>query len=347
MERVRLGKTGMFVSRIGFGGIPIQRLSEVNAVNVVKKCIELGVDFIDTANAYTTSEERIGKAISVQRKNLAIATKTLARTKKGVEEHLKLSLMRLRIGYIDLYQIHNVSDLDTWRKIRSRNGPLATLEEAKRQGMIRHIGVTSHSLDMAKELVKSGLFETIMFPLNYITHEAVDELLPLAKANDVGFIAMKPLEGGRLDNISLALKYILQFPDVVTIVGIQKVTEVEEIVRIIKGPLLITKFDTVAIDKERREMGSLFCRRCDYCQPCSADIPISLIMDYPSLVLRLPSESIYSDWVADAMDKAAKCTKCGDCEERCPYGLPIQEMLEDYVRQHRTGKSMHLENQGS
>jgi predicted aldo/keto reductase-like oxidoreductase len=346
LEKVRLGKTGMTVSQIGFGGIPIQRLSEGDAVNVVKRCIELGIDFIDTANAYTTSEERIGKAISNQRKNLIIATKTLARTSEEVRKHLKLSLTRLRTGYIDLYQLHNVSDLSTWERIRKPNGPLKTLEEAKRQGLVRHVGVTSHSLDMARELVKSSLFETVMFPLNFITHEAADELLPLARVNDVGFIAMKPLEGGRIDSISLAFKYLFQFPDLVTIVGIEKVGEIEEIVRILKGPLSITESDKAEIDRQRREMGSLFCRRCDYCQPCTADIPISLVMDYPSLVRRLPPERIYSDsdFLNDAMEKAANCTKCGDCEGRCPYGLPIQEMLEKYVSQHQTGKSTYLKN---
>ena len=346
MKKVRLGKTGINVSQIGFGGIPIQRLSEVDAINVVRRCIELGLDFIDTANAYTTSEERIGKAISVQRENLVIATKTLARTSEEVKEHLELSLKRLRTNYIDLYQLHNVSDLDAWKLIREKNGPLTTLEEAKRQGVIRHIGATSHSLDMAKELVKSGIFETIMFPFNFITHEAADELLPLTRINDVGLIAMKPLEGGRLQNVGLAFKYLCQFSDVVTIVGIEKVGEIEEIVEILKGPLSVEELDKLEIERQRREMGSLFCRRCDYCQPCTTDIPISLVMDYPSLVRRLPPERIYSDsdFIDDAMQKAANCTKCGDCEKRCPYGLPIQDMLDKYVRQHLAGKSVYLEN---
>jgi predicted aldo/keto reductase-like oxidoreductase len=342
MEKVRLGKTGINVSRIGFGGIPIQRLSEVDAINVVKRCIELGIDFLDTANAYTTSEDRIGKVISTQRENLVIATKTLARTSEEVKEHLELSLKRLRTDYIDLYQLHNVSDLDAWKRIRERNGPLTTLEKAKRQGIIRHIGVTSHSLDMAKELVKSGFFETIMFPFNFITYEAADELLPLTRINDVGLIAMKPLEGGRLDNVGLAFKYLCQFSDVVTIVGIEKLGEIEEIVEILKEPLSIEEHDRVEIDRKRNELGILFCRRCDYCQPCTVGIPISLVMDYPSLVRRLPPERIYSDFVDDAMEKAANCTKCGDCEERCPYGIPIQDMLYKYVSQHQVGKSMYL-----
>ena len=130
----------------------------------------------------------------------------------------------------------------------------------------------------------------------------------------------------------------------VTIVGIEKVDEIEEIVRILEGPLSVTKSDKAEIDRQRREMGSLFCRRCDYCQPCAADIPISLVMDYPSLIRRLPPERIYSDFVDDAMEKAVNCTKCGDCEERCPYGLPVQEMLDKYLNQHQAGKSLYLEN---
>jgi predicted aldo/keto reductase-like oxidoreductase len=182
-----------------------------------------------------------------------------------------------------------------------------------------------------------------MFPFNFITHEAAYEILPLARANEIGFIAMKPLEGGRLENVTLAFKYVRQFTDLVTVVGIQKLGEIEEIVRLQEESSPITEFDQAEIERQRREMGSLFCRRCDYCQPCSADIPISLAMDYPSLVMRLPPDVIYSDWVADTMKKAANCTKCGDCEERCPYGLPIQEMLENYVTQHQIGKLRYQE----
>ena len=333
----------MMVSKLGFGSIPIQRVSEDDAIAVASKCLDLGTTFIDTANAYTTSEERIGKAISGRREGLVIATKTLARKGDEVESQLKLSLQHLGIKSIDLYQFHNVSDSDTLGTILNPDGPMAVTAEAKRLGLVKHVGVTAHSLDIAKQLVKSDHFETIMFPLNLITCEAADELLPLAREHDVGFIAMKPLEGGRLTNARLAFKYLLQFPEVVTIVGIEKVEEIIEIVDILKGPLAITKSEQKEIGRLRRQLGKRFCRRCDYCQPCTQGIPISVVMDYPSLFKRLPPEKIFYGFVADAMERATQCTKCGECEERCPYGLPIQEMLEDYVKRYQTEKVKYWE----
>ena len=233
MEKIRLGRTDLMVTRLGFGGIPIRRMSnEDAAIAIVKGCLDLGINFIDTANDYFTSEERIGKAIAGRREGLILATKTKSRTREGVESHLKLSLKRLQTEFIDLYQFHAVdyaSDLDS---ILAPDGPLAALREAKEMGLIKHIGVTSHSLDIAIEAVKTDHFETVMYPLNITKTEAVDELLPLAREHDVGYIVMKPLAGGRLDNVSLAFKYLFQFPDIVPIPGIGEVREMEEIIQV-------------------------------------------------------------------------------------------------------------------
>jgi len=341
LEKVRFGKTDMMVSRLGFGGIPIQRVSEDEAVAVVRKCVELDINFIDTANAYTTSEERVGKAIAGCREDLIVATKTIERTPDAVAAHLKLSLERMQTDYIDLYQFHNVSDPAAVAAICDPNGPMAVVAEAKRQGVVRHIGVTSHSLDMSKELVKTDLFETIMFPLNFITSEATEELLPMVEERDMGFIAMKPLEGGRLSNVALAFKYLYQFPRVVTIVGIEKEEEIVEIADILKGPMGITEADKLEMERYRQELGKVFCRRCNYCQPCTQEIPIAIVMDFPSLFLRLPPHRIFSGFIAEAMEKAATCIKCGDCEERCPYGLPIQDMVEDYAGRYQAEKAKY------
>jgi len=235
VEKIRLGKTGMMVSRLGFGGIPIQRVSEDKAVAVVKRCLELGITFIDTANVYTTSEERIGKAISGRREGLILATKSTSRTREGVESHLKLSLEHLGVESIDLYQFHGVEDSRNLEMVLDPKGPMGVVEEAKRAGLVKHIGITSHSMDTAKEAVKTDRFETIMHPLNVVAHEAADELLPLAREHDVGFIAMKPLAGGKIDNITLAFKYLFQFPDVVPIPGIGEIREIEEIVQMLEG----------------------------------------------------------------------------------------------------------------
>jgi len=236
MEKIRLGRTEMMVSKLGFGGIPIQRVSEDEAVAVVRRCLELGITFLDTANDYGTSEERIGKAISGQREEVILATKSWDRTGEGVERHLKLSLEHLGVEYIDLYQFHSVNDSKNLDMVLAPNGPMAVVEEAKRAGLVKHIGISSHSMDLAKEAVKSDRFETIMFPFNVVAYQAADELLPLAREHDVGFIAMKPLAGGKIDNITIAFKYLFQFPDVVPIPGIGKIREIEEIIQVLEGP---------------------------------------------------------------------------------------------------------------
>ena len=341
METIRLGKTDMMVSKLGIGGIPIQRASEGEAVAVVRRCLELGINFIDTANAYTISEEYIGKAISGRREGLILATKSTSRTSDGIESHLELSLKRLGVESIDLYQLHGVNDFDAYAKVLDPDGPMATVQEAKRAGKVKHIGITPHSMDVAKEAVKSDRFETIMFPFNFIVREAADELLPLAREHDVGFIAMKPLAGGMLTNVTIAFKYLFQFPDVVSIPGIQKIPEIEEIVQVLAEPRSITEAEQSEMQRFREELGTRFCRRCDYCQPCSEEIPISIVMVSASFAKLEPPANLFSGWIAKAMEKAANCTECGECEERCPYHLPIREMIAEQVKWYQAEKSKY------
>ena len=347
MEKIRLGKTNMMVSRLGFGGIPFRRVPEDEAVTVVRRCLELGVTFIDTANVYTTSEERIGKAISGRQEGLILATKSLARDRNGIASHLQLSLKQLGVETIDLYQFHNVSDFTTLDRILDPSGPRAVVEEAKRAGKVKHIGITSHQIDVAKKAVESDQFETIMFPFNFITCEAADELLPLAREHDIGFIAMKPLAGGMIDNATIAIKYLFQFPDVVSIVGIEKVHEIEEIVQLLDGPWAITEAEEAEMQRFREELGTRFCRRCDYCQPCPAEIPISTVMEFASFVKRVPPDVLFRATFIDAAEKAANCTECGDCEERCPYHLPIREMIAEQVELYQAEKRKYEEQLAS
>jgi len=343
LEKVRLGKTDILVSRLGFGGIPIQRLNEDEAVAVVKKCLDLGITFLDTANAYTTSEERIGKAVAGRREGLVIATKSLSRKREGVEKHLKLSLERLKVEYIDLYQFHGISDFNSLDMVLDPSGPIDVVEKARDMGLVKHIGITSHQMDVAKKAVASGRFETIMFPLNFVTSEAADELLPLCREHDVGFIAMKPLAGGMIFNAKIAFKYLLQFPDIVTIPGIEKVSEIEEIVQVSEGPQKMTAAELEEMQKLKQELGTRFCHRCDYCQPCQESIAISTVMMYPSLARRLPPEHLFSGFWGQIVEKAAGCTQCGECEERCPYHLPIRDMLAEFVEQYRKDNSKYQE----
>ena len=329
MKSTRLGQTEMQVSRVGFGGIPIQRLREAEAVGVVQRCLDLGVTFLDTANGYTTSEERIGKAIAGRREQVVIATKTTARDKATAQEHLELSLRRLHTDTIDLWQFHNVSSFEAYERVLGTDGAMEAAQEALRAGKIRHIGITSHSMDVALKAVPSGLFETIQFPFNFITNEAAAELLPLARKHDLGFIAMKPFAGGLLDDANLAIKYLLQFDTVVPDPGIERIEEIEEIVGIVNGPWELTPRERREMERIRAEVGTRFCRRCGYCQPCPEGVHIVVVMNLHSFWKRFPPEVSMTGWAATAAETVRQCVQCGECEEKCPYGLPIREMLTE------------------
>lgn len=341
MEKIRLGKTDMMVTKLGFGGIPIQRIAEDKAIAIVKRVLELGITFIDTANGYTNSEERIGKAISGQRERLIIATKTQARTAEEVAEHLELSLKRLGTDYIDLYQFHNISNSNTLEQILKPEGPMTVVEKEKEKGRIRHIGVSSHQIDTAIEIVKSDRFETIMFPFNFVSDEAAIELIPLAREYDVGFIAMKSMAGGMIDNASIAFKFFSTFPDVLPIPGIEKGPEIEEIIQILEAGGEMTEAERQEMQRIKQDLGSTFCRRCEYCQPCTAEIPISTVMQFSSIMKRMPPQRIFTGRIAATLEKAADCVKCGDCEGRCPYHLPIMEMVEKNAKWYQIEKKMH------
>jgi uncharacterized protein len=332
METMRLGKTNLNISRLGFGSIPIQRLSEEDAIAVVKRALDLGITYLDTANGYTTSEERIGKAVRGRRQQVYISTKSGAHNREDLEKHLALSLKRLGTDYIDLYQFHGVNDAKSLDQIMQPGGPYEAVEAAKKSGKIGHIGITSHQIDMAIKTIQTDLFETLMFPFNFITDEAATQLLPLCRVHDVGFIIMKPLAGGMLDNARLAFKYLMQFKDAVAIPGIEKISEIEEIAAYYQGSQTMSAAEKKEMEEIRESLGKNFCHRCDYCQPCTTGIPISMIMTADSFYKRLPPERFFGDMISGAMKKAVNCSECGECEPRCPYHLPIRNRMKEQVQ---------------
>lgn len=331
MKTVRLGKTGLEVSRVGFGGIPIQRPAEDEAVKVVQRCLDLGITFFDTANSYATSEERIGKAIAGRREQVVIATKTGARDRATAQAHLELSLKRLNTDYIDLWQFHNIATLEAYERALRPNGAMGAAQEALRTGEIRHIGITSHSMDIALKAVPSGHFETIQFPFNFVANEPAKELASLAQKHDLGFIAMKPMAGGMLEDANLAMKYLLQFGNVVPIPGIEKIEELEEIVDIVAGSWELTSEEQQELERIRAQVDARFCRFCEYCQPCPQNIRIPVILNLRSYWKRHPAERFFTGWIAEALESARNCIECGECEEKCPYHLPVREMLVENI----------------
>lgn len=331
MQQVLLGKTGLRVSQVGFGGIPIQRLDDEGAVQVIRHCLDLGINLLDTAYGYGTSEARIGRAIAGRRESLVLASKSPARDGKTFHEHLELSFQRLGVDRIDLYQFHNIGDWKSYEQILTPGGALDVAREAKAAGRIGHIGVTSHSLEVALEMVASGNFETLMFPFNFIANEAADRLLPLCEERGVAFFSMKPMGGGMLGNAQLAFKFQRQYPAAIPVVGIERQEEIDEIVGILQGPAELTEADRAEMNHLRDELGTRFCRRCGYCQPCQQEVDISTVVNLRSFGKRFPRERMFGDWGLTIVTKAEGCVECGECESRCPYKLPIREIIHENV----------------
>ncbi len=327
-ERV-LGKTGLRVRMLGFGGIPIQRASEEEAVRVVRRCYEMGVNYFDTARAYTVSEERIGKALEDVRDKVFIASKSVQRTRDGVEKDLQTSLNNLRTSWIDVYQLHNVATEEDWARVKASGGALEALYEARKLGKIRHLGITSHNPGLVEKIVEEGIFETVLIPYNYLATMPGETLLPRCRKLKVGTIIMKPLGGGAFSNIGVALKFLLNDKNVDLIIpGMMSIREVEENIAIASGPHMLSKSELKVIEKDGKELGEQYCRGCDYCQPCPQGIPISFVLRTETQALRRMGWSPQNDaQLQKAREVVPTCLKCGTCESRCPYHLPIRELL--------------------
>lgn len=331
MEKIPFGGTGLRVSRLAFGGIPIMRLPRQEAVKVVRRGIDLGINFIDTAHGYTDSEEKIGEAIKpYKRSDIVLASKSPAQDKKTFLEHLDLSLKRLGVDCIDIYQHHNVSTRKGLETIMGPGGAFEGLMEAVKAGKVRHPGFSSHSVPLAIEIMKSGKFESVQLPVNFIDTEAEKEAIPLAKALGIGFIAMKPMGGGLLEEAGTAMRYLLRHGNIVPDPGMEKIEEVEEMVSIVGNPRPLEAGELAKIEALRTELGSEWCHRCDYCQPCPKEIRISTILSMKSMIKRMPRDRAIA-FVDDAAKKARDCAECGVCMSRCPYGLEIPKLLKKSV----------------
>jgi hypothetical protein len=337
MRMTTLGKTGLIISEVGFGGIPIIRLDTAAAVKVLRHAYEQGISFYDTANAYRDSEDKIGRAFKGIRHNVILATKTIKRDAISATEQLENSLRMLRTDYIDLYQLHQVAQGKDWDAAAASDGVFEAVARARDQGKIRFIGVTSHSLPMALKLVKTGVFSTVQFPFNFIEDAAKDELHVAAFEREMGILAMKPFAGGVIDNASVAFKFLRQYVGVVPIPGFDSVASVDEIVSFYGHDNIVTQQDLEIMDDYRIRLGKRFCRRCEYCQPCPNGVMITTAMGYRIIASRM-SPAVAVDFARLAMENIKLCAECGECVERCPYELPIPEMLKanhDLYESHR------------
>lgn len=322
-----LGKTNLKINRIGFGGIPIQRVTQQDTNKIIDELINQGINFIDSARGYTVSEEYIGNAIEGKRDNFILASKSMSRTYEDMLKDVDITLKNFKTDYIDLYQLHNVK-LDEYENIFNDNMAYKALLNCKSQGKIKNIGITSHSIDTIKKAVRDEKFDTIQFPYNIVEDQA-DEIFREAHKRNIGIIVMKPLAGGAINNAKLAIKYILskEYIDVV-IPGMDSVDQVLENISVLEN-LDIYKEDELKIEDIRNQLGNRFCRRCEYCMPCPVgiNIPMNFLLEgyYSRYNLKEWSKERYN-----SLDiKASDCVECGKCESKCPYDLPIREMLKE------------------
>jgi predicted aldo/keto reductase-like oxidoreductase len=332
MEGIVLGKTGLEVNRLGFGGIPIQRVDENQAVETVLHAVERGVNFIDTSRAYTTSERRIGMALHQTDKRVTVASKSQSKTSEGLREDLEKSLEELQRGSIDLYQCHFVKDYHDYEQVISSNGALEGLIKAQQEGLIGHIGITSHSLEVLDRVLDDGLFETIMVCFSFLEPLARERIMPKAIEKNVGVIAMKPFSGGIIDNARLALKYVLSQPGIMIIAGVEHKDLFDENWEVFQDSSDLDDAEKKEIEEIRKRYEKSFCRRCDYCQPCTEDIPIQIILGLPSMVKRMGKNILREGWRPKAIEKARNCSECGECMARCPYQLPIPDLIKERLR---------------
>ena len=326
MEYRILGKTGLQISRMGFGGIPIQRIDAEGTKTLIHELKAAGVNFIDTARAYTVSEEYLGYALEGIREDFVVATKSMSRTRDAMAADIEQSLNNLRTDYIDLYQIHNITP-EQLETVIAPGGALEALLEAKAAGKIRHIGVTAHSLDTFRMALDLPWVETFMFPYNIVETQA-EELIAKAAEKNIGFICMKPLAGGAIEDATLALRYICANPNVTVVIpGMAEAKELKQNLAAVSDTSELTAEETAGFQKIRSRLGTQFCRRCNYCQPCSAGINISGAFLFDGYLQRYG----LAEWAKSrymAMEKkASDCIGCGACEQRCPYQLPIRKML--------------------
>ena len=328
MQYTTLGKTGLKVSRLGFGGIPIQKVDAATTRALIEKMVAYGINYIDTARGYTVSEAFLGEALEGYRDKFILATKSMAVTKEAMAADIETSLKNFRTDYIDLYQIHNPS-AENFEKIIAPGGALEALFEAKEAGKIGHIGFTTHTTPLFEKALACDWVETIMFPYNLVETQGED-LMHQCTEKNIGFIVMKPLAGGTIEDPELALRFICANPDATIVIpGMYDVKEIDINLAAVENTAPLTDAEFAKIEEIRHTLGSNFCRRCNYCQPCSAGIGISAIFILQGYYDRYGLQG-WAQGRYDALPvKASACIDCGVCEPRCPYNLPIREMLKD------------------
>ena len=328
MEKVRIGKTNLIVTKLGWGGIPIQRAGEREAVSVIRAVIEMGVDLLDTARAYTNSEHRIGLALQRTDRPVILSSKSLVRTAKIYNE-VHESLKQMKVKKVNIYHLHGVSDFEDYEKIMAPGGAYEGLMRARDEGLVDHIGITSHNLNVLERAIGDGSFDVIMACYSFLEPDAAQKVFPLAKEKDIGMLAMKPFSGGVIEEAGPALRFVLSTANIVPIPGSETLEKARENWKTFTEGGSLTDKDKERIEAIKKEFNRQFCRRCDYCQPCTEKINIQFAVGLKTIVKRFGPHVQELKWMMDLIEKARNCSECGECLPRCPYQLPIPDMIKE------------------
>lgn len=331
MVEVTLGSTGITVNKNGFGALPIQRISDEDAVCLIRKAYEGGINFFDTARCYSDSEKKVGIALEGIRDKVIVATKTMSTTVEGFWEDLEISLDNLKTDHVDTYQFHNPSFCP---RPGDGTGLYEAMLEAKAQGKVKHIGITNHRLSVANEAIDSGLYETLQFPFCYLATDKDIELVEKCRKANMGFIAMKALSGGLINNSRAAYVYLARFDNVLPIWGVQRENELDEFLSYVQEPPVMTQELEELIRHDREQLQGEFCRGCGYCMPCPVGIEINNCARMSLMIRRSPSEAQLTPKMQEKMKLIEKCLHCGQCKGKCPYGLDTPTLLEKNLKDY-------------
>lgn len=328
MEKTIWSRPGFEPTRMGLGCLPVQRLDLEQGVRLIRMAYDAGVRFFDTARAYSDSEQKVGLALADVRNDVLLATKTTAKNAQSFWADLKTSLETLKTDVIDLYQFHNPPFVPV---PGGEDGLYDAMLEAKAQGKIKAIGITQHSGTLAMQAIESGLYDTLQYPFNHLASEQDIKLVKACKEAGMGFIAMKALSGGLITDASRPFAFLRQYEQVVPIWGVQRVSELEQLLAMENDPPALDDAMKAKIDQDRQALSGAFCRGCGYCQPCPVGIPIENANRMTQLLQRSPTAGWLTPEMHERMLKIKDCIECKACESRCPYHLKPYETLKEHL----------------
>jgi hypothetical protein len=335
MRKVRLGSTGLEVAELGFGAMYLPRVTFEVSDGIIRRALELGITYFDTASAYQDSEEKLGRVLSKREKDFVITSRSIS-YKMGLDafkQDFEQSFERLKLPVIDFYGFHAVNQPHELEMAMKE--PLSFLKEQRAKGRIGHIAITSHNPKTLTEALLTGEFELAMFPFNVIEREPLDGLLAKAAALGIATAVMKPLAGGVIDSKELALRFFFNHPAGVVTPGMMSLEQLEQNFRVFEEPIPLAAEEMRSLEDEVAVLGREFCRRCSYCMPCPNGIMIPFVhmLHMKTWGKPVDDDVAYTIELAKRMLPALeKCTECGTCVGKCPYAIPtpqrVRELLE-------------------